>query len=203
VTPASGTPKKDLLIAWTRECFAAAGLQASAKEARDYAAIAAQTIVEDGFAEFARGSSVPHGTGSKTVAGGSPVPTFLTYLRSSAPSDAGGRLDAFDEIYERFVLETEQVEAAGPLGGGNAAYNRAVNAADEIFSQFFTERTEDTVRQLHDGFGDATTPPIDMSKVTIGRSGSLSGGGCAVMSIAAFGTLTGAMIAVSRMGFRR
>jgi hypothetical protein len=195
MSPSSATPKKDLLIEWTRQCFAAAGLQASPTEAREYAAIAAQAIVEEGFAEFARGSSVSHGTGSNMVAGGSPVPTFLTYLRSSVPSDAGGQLDAFDEIYERFVLETERVEAAGPLAGGNAAYNRASNAADEIFSQFFSERTEDTVRQLHKGFGDANTSPIDMSKVTIGRSGSLSGGGCAVMSFAALGAAVAARIA--------
>src|SRR4051794_34511703 len=98
VTASSNTEKKDLLIAWTRQCFEAAGLEGSGKEAHDYAAFAAEAIVDDGFFPFAHGSSMPHGSGSRTVAGGNPVPGFLAYLRSSAPADAAGKLDSFDEI---------------------------------------------------------------------------------------------------------
>jgi hypothetical protein len=182
MTPTAKTPRKDLLLEWTEQCFQAAGLEASAKEKRDYAAIAAEAIIDDGLAVFARGSSMPHGSGSNTVAGGNPVPGFVAFLRSAAPSDAVGKLDAFDAIFERFVAETERVEAAtGP--GGNAAYNRALNAANEILYQFFAERTDDTVRQLHDGFGDASTAPIDLSKVKIGRAGA--SGGCAIMAVSA------------------
>jgi hypothetical protein len=191
VTPSSNTEKRDLLIAWTRQCFQAAGLEATEREARDYAAIAAEAIVDDGFAVFAEGASLPHGSGSKTVAGGHPVPGFIAYLRSSAPADAAGKLDVFDEIFEKFVEYTAVVEAAhGP--GGNAAYNRSENAANEIFDQFFAERTEATVTQLHEGFGDASTQPIDMSKVTAGRAGTA--GGCVVMAVGMIGFVAGALL---------
>jgi hypothetical protein len=150
-------------------------LEASPTETREYAALAANAIVDEGFVAFAEGASVPHGAGSRTVAGGHPVPGFLAYLRHQAPPDAEGRLDAFDEIFDRFVEATAVVESeTGP--GGNAAYNRSMNAAEEIFEQFFAERTEDTVRQLHRGFGDPSTP-IDMSRVT---TASAAGGGCAL-----------------------
>ena len=74
------------------------------------------------------------------------------------------------------------MEAAGESGAlSNAAHNRAQNAADEILKAYFEERTEDAVRQLHKGFGDASTPPIDMSKVTLGKV--TVGSGCAVVAL--------------------
>ena len=186
-------------MAWTEQCFQAAGLEPSPTETREYAALAAQAIVDEGFAVFAQGSSMPHGTGSQTVAGGNPVPGFLAYLRSSAPADAAGRLDALDEIFERFVEETEAVEAqTGP--GGNAAYNRSLNAADEILQQFFAERTEDAVRQLHEGFGDASTRPIDLSKVTVGTAAA--SGGCLLAAGAFVGLIASTGAAAARKSFR-
>jgi len=50
-----------------------------------------------------------------------PSPGFLAYLRS-VPEDAPARLDAFDEIFQRFVDLTATVEAAGESGAlSNAA----------------------------------------------------------------------------------
>jgi hypothetical protein len=162
-----------------KQCFEAAGLAVSEKEAYSYAAITATEIIDEGLVPFAEGNSIPHGSGSNTVAGGSPVPGFLTFLRS-VPEDAPARLDAFDEIFQRFVDLTATVEAGGESGAlSNAAYNRAQNAADEILKAYFEERTEDAVQQLHKGFGDASTPPIDMSKVTLGKV--TVGSGCAVV----------------------
>jgi len=66
--------KRDLLIAWMKQCFDAAGLEASEKEAHSYAAITATEIIDEGLVPFAEGNSIPHGAGSNTVAGGSPVP---------------------------------------------------------------------------------------------------------------------------------
>jgi hypothetical protein len=176
-----------------RQCFDAAGLTPSEAEVRDFAGVAAQSIVDEGFAVFAEGASMPHGSGSKTVAGGNPVPGFLAYLRSTAPADAAGKLESFDEIFERFVEETEAVEAAtGP--GGNAAYNRAMNAADEIFEAFFEQETETTVRQLHDGFGDASRP-VDLSKVTLERAGA---GGCVVTAVSLVGLATALAVRLAR-----
>jgi hypothetical protein len=157
---------------------------------REYAALFAAEIIDQGFVSFAEGNSVPHGSGSNYVAGGNPVPGFLAYLRNTAPREDAGKLDQFDEIYERFVDLTATVEAAtGP--GGNAAHNRASNAANEIFDSYFRERTDDTVRQLHDGFGDASTP-VDMSKVSIGAA---TGGGCLIASLTATGAMVLATIA--------
>src|SRR4051794_30709083 len=98
VTASSNTEEKDLLIAWTRQCLEAAGLEANAPEAPEYAGMAAEAFVDEGFVRFAHGSSMPQGSGSRTVAAGNPVPGFLAYLRSSAPADAAGKLDSFDEI---------------------------------------------------------------------------------------------------------
>ncbi len=176
----SSHEKKDLLIAWTEQCFRAAGLEPTQQEARTFAATAANEIIEVGFAGFAEGNSVPHGSGSKTVAGGTPVPGFLAYLRRSAPGDEIGRLEAFDEIFGQFVELTATVEAStGP--GGNAAYNRSTNAANEILEQYFEARSEDFVQKLYDGFGDDSTPAIDMSKVTAGKA--IAGGGCVIAAL--------------------
>ena len=41
-----------------------------------------------------------------------------------------------------------------------------------------------------------------MSKVTIGRSGSLSGGGCALMSVAALAAIAAPVLAVVRLNRR-
>jgi hypothetical protein len=109
----SAHEKQDLLIAWTTQCFQAAGLDASETEARKYAASAASEIIDEGFAGFAEGNSVPHGSGSNTVAGGTPVPDF--------------------------------------------------------------------VQKLHEGFGDDSTPPVDMSKVTVGKA--MVGSGCAIAAL--------------------
>lgn len=179
--------KKDLLIAWTRQCFEAAGLEASEKEARSYAATAANEIIEEGLAGFAEGNSVAQ----KRVAGGIPVPGFIAYLKRSAPEDKDGRLEAFDEIFQRFVDLTATVEAAGETGVlANAAYNRSVAAANEILQGYFELRSEEFVQLLHEGFGDDDTPMIDMSKVIAGRA--VVGGGCV---IAAFSSLVCAMVA--------
>ncbi len=192
----TSTPQRDLLIAWTRQCFQAAGLEASEQEAHSYAAIAAAVIVDEGFVQFAEGNSFPHGSGSHTVAGGHPVPGFIAYLRSWAPGDAAGKLDGFDEIFQRFVDLTATAEAAGESGAlSNAAYNRSLNAAHEIVQQFFEARTADTVQQLHRGFGDRGTAAIDMSKVSIGTAAA--GGGCAVAALALMsaGALIGLLVA--------
>jgi hypothetical protein len=175
--------KKDLVIAWTRQCFQAAGLETSEKEAHSYAATAANEIIEEGFAAFAEGNSVPHGSGSNTVAGGIPVPGFIAYLNRSVPADNEGRFEAFDEIFQRFVDLTATAEAAGESGVlSNAAYNRSLNAANEILQQYFELRCDDFVQNLHKGFGDDSTPPIDMSKVTVAKT--MAGSGCAVVVLA-------------------
>lgn len=110
------------------------------------------------------------------------MPGFIAYLRGSPPKDAAGKLDAFDEIFQRFVDETSRVEAAGETGPlANAAYNRSMNAADEILQAYFAETTPSFVAQLHESFGTADTPPIDMSKVTVAQAAS--GGGCAVAAM--------------------
>jgi len=141
----STNQKKDLLVTWVKQCFEAAGLQASESEALKYAASAANEIVDEGFTAFAEGNSVPHGAGSHTVAGGSPVPGFVAYLRRSAPTDEDGRLASFDDIFQRFVELTATVEATiGP--GGNAAYNRSENAANEIMQQYFQARSTEFVQ---------------------------------------------------------
>jgi hypothetical protein len=167
--------KRDLLIAWTRQCVQAAGLEASEKEAHSYAATAADEIIEEGLAGFAEGNSVAQ----QKVAGGSPVPGFIAYLKRSVPDDKESRLEAFDEIFQRFIDLTASVEAAGETGVlANAAYNRSVAAANEILQGYFELRSEDFVQKLHDGFGDSSTPTIDMSKVTVGKA--IAGGGCAI-----------------------
>ena len=88
---------------------------------------------------------------------------------------------------QRFVDLTATVEAAGESGAlSNAAYNRAQNAADEILKAYFEQRTEDAVQQLHKGFGDASTPLIDMSKVTLGK---VTVSGCVVVALVAVGSV--------------
>jgi hypothetical protein len=179
----SATEKKDTLIAWARQCFQAAGLEATDKEARSYAAGAAMEIIDEGLAGFAEGNAVPHGAGSHSVAGGHPVPGFIAYLNRTAPKDEDGRLEALDEIFERFVELTATVEAEGEQGPLlNAAYNRSENAASEILQGYFEVRTKDFVHKLHDGLGNTDTPPIDMSKVTAGKA--VAGSGCAVAALA-------------------
>jgi len=175
--------KKDMLIAWARQCFQAAGLEVTEQDAHSYAGSAAMEIIDEGFAGFAEGNSVPHGAGSHTVAGGHPVPGFIAYLKRSVPQDEQGRLEAFDDIFQRFVELTATVEAEGESGPlANAAYNRAENAANEILQEYFALRTRNFVEKLHDGFGDSSTPPIDISKVTVGKT--VAGGGCAVAMLA-------------------
>jgi hypothetical protein len=170
--------KKDLLIAWTRQCFEAAGLETSEKETRSFAATAAEEIIEEGLAGFAEGNSVAQ----KKVAGGTPVPGFIAYLKRSVPEDKEGRLDAFDEIFQRFIDLTASVEAAGETGVlANAAYNRSVAAANEILQGYFELRSADFVQKLHNGFGDDETPAIDMSKVTAGKA--VAGGGCVIAAL--------------------
>lgn len=177
--------KKDLLIAWTRQCFEAAGLETNETETRSFAATAANEIIEEGLAGFAEGNSVAQ----KKVAGGTPVPGFIAYLKRSVPADKEGRLDAFDEIFQRFVDLTASVEAGGETGVlANAAYNRSVAAANEILQGYFELRSADFAQKLHDGFGNDETPPIDMSKVT---AGNVTGSGCA---IAALSLLTAALL---------
>ncbi len=173
-------PQKKLLIDWTRQCFQAAGLETSDKEVRKFAATAANEVINEGFTGFAEGNSVPHGSGSHSVAGGILVPGFIAYLKRSAPQDDDGRLEAFDDIVQRFVDLTTTAEAAeiGPLMNSN----RAVNAANEILQQYFEVRSEEFVKMLHDGFGDGDTPAIEMSKVTVGKA--TAGSGCAVAVLA-------------------
>jgi hypothetical protein len=174
----SAHDKRDLVIAWTKQCFQATGLEASEREIRSYAATAASEISDDGLVGVAEGRSVAQ----KKIAGGTSIPDFLTYLKRSAPQDAEGRLDAFDEIFQRFVDLTASVEAAGETGVlANAAYNRSLDAADAILRKYFEVRRQDLVQNLHEGFGDANTPAIDMSKVTAGKA---LGGGCVIAAIA-------------------
>jgi hypothetical protein len=172
--------QKELLIEWTRQCFQAAGLETNDKEVRRFAATAANEVINEGYMGFAEGNSVPHGSGSNSVAGGILVPGFLAYLNRSAPQDEEGRLEAFDEIVQRFIDLTTTAEAAviGPLMNTN----RAVNAANEILQQYFEVRSEEFVQMLRDGFGDSDTPAIDMSKVTAGKA--MAGSGCAVAALA-------------------
>jgi len=185
----SAHDKKDLLIAWTRQCFQAAGLEASEKETRSYAATAANEIIEEGLAGFAEGNSVAQ----KRVAGGSPVPGFIAYLKRSAPEDTEGRLEAFDEIFQRFIDLTATVEAAGETGAlANAAYNRSVAAANEILQGYLELRSEDFVQKLHVGLGDDDTPMIDMSKVTAGKA--VAGGGCAIAALAIVAAIVAALL---------
>jgi hypothetical protein len=173
--------KKDLLIAWTRQCFEAAGLETSDSELRSFAATAVSEIIEEGLAGFAEGNSVAQ----KKVAGGTPIPGFIAYLQRSVPEDKEGRLDAFDEIFQRFIDLTASVEAAGETGVlANAAYNRSVAAANEILQGYFELRSADFVQKLHDGFGDSDTPAIDMSKVTAGKAAA--GSGCAIVVLSLF-----------------
>jgi hypothetical protein len=180
----SAHEKKDLLIAWTKQCFLAAGLEASEKETRSYAATAANEIIEEGLAGFAEGNSVAQ----KRVAGGSPIPGFIAYLKRSVPEDEEGRLDAFDEIFQRFIDLTASVEAAGETGVlANAAYNRSVAAANEILQGYFELRSEDFVQKLHEGFGDSSTPAIDMSKIAVGKAAA--GSGCAIAALAIVASL--------------
>jgi hypothetical protein len=184
--------KKDQLIAWTKQCFLAAGLEASEKETRSYAATAANEIIEEGLAGFAEGNSVAQ----KKVAGGSPTPGFIAYLKRSAPENEEGRLDAFDEIFQRFIDLAASVEAAGETGVlANAAYNRSVAAANEILQGYFEIRGEDFVQKLHEGLGNTDTPAIDMSKVTAGKA--VAGGGCAIvaLSLLVCAMVTGLLIA--------
>jgi len=194
----SAHEKRDLLIAWTKQCFQAAGLEASEKEAHSYAATAATEIIDEGFAAFAEGNSVPHGSGSHTVAGGNLVPGFIAYLSRSAPADDEGRLEAFDEIFQRFVDLTATVEAAGESGVlSNAAYNRSLNAANEIFQQYFEMRGDDFVQNLHKGFGDGSTPPIDMSKITVTET--MAGSGCAIAALAMVVSATAATLLAANL----
>jgi hypothetical protein len=185
--------KKDLIIAWTRQCFQAAGLDASEKEAHSYAATAANEIIEEGFAAFAEGNSISHGSGSHSVAGGILVPGFIAYLNRSAPQDEEGRLAAFDEIFQRFVDLTTTAEAAelGPLMNSN----RAINAGNEILQQYFELRCDDFVQNLHNGFGDDSTPPIDMSKVNVAKT--MAGSGCAIAVFAMASSVTVAALVVA------
>lgn len=186
--------QKDLLMDWTKQCFQAAGLEASDKEVRTYAATAANEVINEGFMGFAEGNSVPHGSGSHSVAGGILVPGFIAYLNRSAPQDEEGRLEAFDEIVQRFVHLTTTAEAAdiGPLTNTN----RAINAANEILQQYFEVRSEEFVQMLHDSFGDDSTPIIDMSKVTIGKT--MAGSGCAIAAlvVACSAVVVAALLAV-------
>lgn len=176
---AAAHEKKDLLIAWTRQCFAAAGLEPSEERVRSYAATAANEIIEEGFAGFAEGNSVAQ----KKVAGGTPVPGFIAYLKRSVPEDEEGRLEAFDDIFQRFVDLTASVEAAGETGVlANAAYNRSLNAANEILQGYFELRSEDFAQKLHDAFGDESTS-VDMSKVTAPKA--MVGSGCLIALLAA------------------
>lgn len=188
----SAHDKKDLLIAWTKQCFQAAGVEASEKETRSYAATAANEIIEEGLAGFAEGNSVAQ----KRVAGGSPVPGFIAYLKRSAPENEEGRLEAFDEIFQRFIDLTATVEAAGETGVlANAAYNRSGAAANEILQGYFEARSEDFVQKLHKGFGDDDTPAIDMSKLTAGKA--VAGGGCAIAALAIVAAIVaGLLVAV-------
>jgi hypothetical protein len=178
--------QKKLLIEWTKQCFQAAGLETSDKEVLKFAATAANEVINEGFMGFAEGNSVPHGSGSHSVAGGVLVPGFIAYLNRSAPQDEAGRLEAFDEIVQRFVDLTTTAEAAeiGPLMNTN----RAVNAANEILQQYFEVRSEEFVQMLHDGFGDDGTPTIDMSKVTVGKA--MAGSGCAIAALAIVCSMT-------------
>jgi hypothetical protein len=171
--------QKTLLIEWTKQCFQAAGLETSDKEVRKFAATAANEVINEGFMGFAEGNSVPHGSGSNSVAGGVLVPGFIAYINRSAPQDEEGRLETFDEIVQRFVDLTTTAEAAeiGPLMNTN----RAVNAANEILQQYFETRSGEFVQMLHDSFGDDSTPIIDMSKVTVGKA--MSGSGCAIAAL--------------------
>jgi hypothetical protein len=178
--------QKELLIQWTTQCFQAAGLETNGKEVRKFTATAANEVINEGFMSFAEGNSVPHGSGSQSVAGGILVPGFIAYLNRSAPQDDQGRLEAFDEIVQRFVDLTTTAEAAeiGPLTNTN----RSVNAANEILQQYFEARSEEFVQMLHDGFGDDETPTIDMSKVTVGRT--MAGSGCAIAACAIVSSMT-------------
>lgn len=171
--------QKKLLIEWIKQCFQAAGLETSDKEVRKFAATAANEVINEGFMGFAEGNSIPHGSGSHSVAGGVLVPGFIAYLNRSAPQDEEGQLEAFDEIVQRFVDLTTTAEAAeiGPLMNTN----RAVNAANEILQQYFEVRSEEFVQMLHDGFGGDGTPTIDMSKVTVGKA--MAGSGCAIAAL--------------------
>jgi len=181
--------KLDLLIAWTKQCFSAAGLEPSQQEVSSYAAIAANEIIEEGLLGFAEGNSLPQ----KKVAGGRPIPGFVTYLRRSVPEDKESRLEAFDEIFQRFVDLTAAVEADGETGVlANAAHNRSLAAANEILQGFFDLRSEDYARQLRDAFGDENTP-IDMSKVTAGKA--VAGNGCVIAAVSVLGcALVGAAL---------
>ncbi len=172
--------QKELLIEWTKQCFHSAGLETSDKEVHKFAATAANEVINEGFIGFAEGNSVPHGSGSKSIAGGILVPGFIAYLNRSAPQDEEERLEVFDEIVQRFIDLTTTAEAAeiGPLMNTN----RAVNAANEILQQYFELRSKEFVQMLHDGFGDGDTPAIDMSKVTTGKT--MAGSGCAIAALA-------------------
>jgi hypothetical protein len=176
---------KQLLMEWTKQCFQAAGLETTDREVRKFAATAATEVINEGFRGFAEGNSVPHGSGSNSVAGGVLVPGFIAYLNRSAPQDEAGRFEAFDEIVQRFVdlTTTAEAEQIGPL----VNTNRAVNAADEILQQYFEARSEEFVQMLHDGFGDTGTPTVDMSKVTVGKA--TAGSGCAISALAIAGCL--------------
>jgi hypothetical protein len=114
----------------------------------------------------------------------------MAYLKRSVPEDKDGRLEAFDEIFQRFVDLTASVEADGETGVlANAAYNRSIAAANEILQGYFEIRSEDFVQKLHDAFGDEGTP-VDMSKVTAGKA--VTGSGCAIVALS---LLIGSMVA--------
>ncbi len=163
--------KRDLVITWVRQCFLAAGVEATDKEARDFASTAVGEIIEEGFLSFAEGNSVPHGTGSHTVAGGIPVPGFVAYVNRRVPQDDESRLEAFDEIFGRFVELTATAEADGERGpAANAAYNRSLNAANEILEQCFLTHSEDFAQKLHQAFGRKDSEGVDLSRITVGKS---------------------------------
>jgi hypothetical protein len=106
---------------WRASVRSAAGLETNDKEVRRFAAAAVNEVINEGFMGFAEGNSVPHGSGSHSVAGGVRVPGFIAYLKRMAPEDEEGRLEAFDEIVQRFVDLTTAAEAAeiGPLMNTN------------------------------------------------------------------------------------
>ncbi len=122
------------------------------------------------------------------------MPGFIAYLKRSVPEDEEGRLEAFDEIFQRFVDLTASVEAAGETGVlANAAYNRSLNAANEILQGYFELRSEDFAQKLHEAFGDDSTS-VDMSKVTVPQA--MAGSGCMIALLAIVAGV-GALLAIA------